>query len=267
VRPRIIELLDLTLLYLESGIIDRSAVDPRRCSRLEARYRKAGLFELLREVRGRSLASSPSGDTGLGADVNPAAQKSACRDYNALRAKAPPFEGLDAQNATLVRREEETSNSALHRLQRCLLLEEGSDRTAVQSAITLCAWSPDSRSFAAVKHPELDHREIGGSPHDSAEGIDFPDDGTFCNASNSRVARHLTDRLESARNQSDSSTKPRRCYRRLGARVASAYDYNVELGFEVLGSRHTLKIKRASVLASACPESNPCLSSFLTTAP
>jgi hypothetical protein len=267
VRPRIVELLDLALLYLESGIVNGPAIDARRCSRLEASYRKAGLFELLREVCGRSFTSSSSGDTSLGADVNPAAQKGARRDYNAFCAKAPPFEGLDAPDATLVRREKETSNGALHRLQRCLLLEEGSDRTAVQSAIALCARSPDGRPFAAIQHPELDHREIGSSPHDSTECIDFTDDGALCNASNGWIARHLTDRLESARNQSDSSTKPRRCHSRFGTRVAGAYDYNVKLGFEILGSRHTLKIKRASALASASPESNPCLSSFLTTAP
>src|ERR1700704_2950354 len=36
-RPGIIELFDLTLLDFQSGIVDGSAIDTRRCSGLEAR--------------------------------------------------------------------------------------------------------------------------------------------------------------------------------------------------------------------------------------
>jgi hypothetical protein len=266
VRPRVVKLLDLTLLTLESGKVDRSAIDAWGGSRLEARNPEAGFFELLREVRGRSLTSSSTGDTSLGSDVDPAAQEGARGDYNAFCAKAPSFQSLDATDAPFVRREKEASNSALHRLEHCLLFEERSHRAAVQATIALCAGSPDGRAFTAVQHPELDHREIGGSPHDSAERIDLADDSAFCNSANGRVARHLTDRFESARDQADPNSKTRRCHRCLGSRVAGANDYNVKLGFEVLGMRHTLKIKRASALASAFPESNPCLLSFLTTA-
>jgi hypothetical protein len=97
VRPRIIELLDLTLLDLECGIIDRPAIDARRCSGLEARYRKTSLLQLLRKVCGRGLSSSSTGDTSLDADMNPTVQESTRSDYNAFCAEPPALEGLNAE--------------------------------------------------------------------------------------------------------------------------------------------------------------------------
>ena len=71
-------------------------------SGIEARNPEAGFFELLREVRGRSLTSSSTGDTSLGSDVDPAAQEGARGDYNAFCAKAPSFQSLDAKDAPFV---------------------------------------------------------------------------------------------------------------------------------------------------------------------
>jgi len=250
VRPRIIELLDLTLLGLERGIVDRPAIDARRCSGLEARDRKTRLLQLLRKVCSRGLTSSATGDTSLDADMNPTAQESTRSDYNAFCAEASPLEGLNAEYTLFVRCKKEACNGSLHGLKVCLLFEEGSDGSAVKSAIALRARSPDSGPFAAIQHPELNHGEIGGLSHDSSQCIDLAHYRTFRNASNGRIARHLADRLERARDQADPSTKTRSSNRCLGPRMASAYDYNVEFGFEARQLRHTLKIKSTLVLPS-----------------
>ena len=131
VRPRIIELLDLAFLDLQSGVVDGSAIDAWRCPRLKARHRKTSLLELLRKVRGGRLTSSSPGNTRLGADMNPAVKESARSDYNAFCSKAPPLEGLNAEYAPFVRREKEPGDSSLHGLESCLLLEERSDCAAV----------------------------------------------------------------------------------------------------------------------------------------
>jgi hypothetical protein len=269
VRPRIVELLYLALLDLQSGIVDGSAIDAWRCSRLEASHRKTSLLELLGEVSGGSIASSPPGNPGLCTDMDTAVQESARGNYHALCAEAPSFHGLNAEYAPFVRREKEPADSALHGLKSWLFLQKRSDRAAVQSTIALRTRSPDSGSFAAVQHPKLDHREISSSPHDSSQRVDFAHDRSFGNTANSWIARHLTDRLQRTRDQSDSSAKARRRDRRLCSRVAGAYDYNVKLCFEARQLRHTLKIKRALVLVGFLSKlihasrafSRPCRSS------
>src|ERR1700686_4752018 len=188
VRPRIVELLDLTFLDLEGGIIDRATIDAWRSSSLEARHCKTGLLKLLRKVRSCGLTSSSTGDASLNADMNSAAQESTRGDYNAFCAEAPPLEGFNAEYTLFIRCEKEPRNSPLHGLKSRLLLEEGSNGSAIKSTIALCARSPDSGPFAAVQHPELDHGEISSPPHDSSQRIDFANDRAFRNTSNGRVA-------------------------------------------------------------------------------
>jgi hypothetical protein len=119
--------------------------------------------------------------------MNPTAQESAGSDHNAFRAEAPPLDGLDAEYAPFIR-EKETGDSALHSLESLVLLEERSDRAAVQSTIALRTRRPHSGALAAVQHSELNHGEISGPPHDSSKRIDFANDSAFCYTSNGRIA-------------------------------------------------------------------------------
>jgi hypothetical protein len=120
--------------------------------------------------------------------MNPTVQESARSDYNAFCGEAPPLKGLDTKYPLFIRREKESSDSALHSLESCMLLEERSDCAAVQSAIALRTRSPDSGPLAAVQHPELDHGEIGSPPHDSSQRIDFANDSALCDTSNGWIA-------------------------------------------------------------------------------
>jgi hypothetical protein len=120
--------------------------------------------------------------------MNPTVQESARSDYNAFCGEAPPLKGLDTKYPLFIRREKESSDSALHSLESCMLLEERSDCAAVQSAIALRTRSPNSGPLAAVQHPELDHGEIGSPPHDSSQRIDFANDSALCDTSNGWIA-------------------------------------------------------------------------------
>jgi hypothetical protein len=98
----------------------------------------------------------------------------------------------------------------------------------------LRARSPDGWTFASIEHPELNHGEVGSPSHDSSERIDLPDHCALGNATNCRIARHLTDGFQRARDQPDPSSKSSCCNGRFGSGVAGSDNYNVEFSFKVL---------------------------------
>ena len=202
------------------------------------------MFELLGEVGGRGLAGSSTGHASLGTDMDSPAQEGACSDHNAFCPETSALERIHAKHSSLIGREDKSGNSPLHSLQICLGFEKRSNRPAVKSAIALRTWCPNGWPLAAVQHSELDHRQIGRPRHDSAESIDFANYGSLRNAPDRRIARHLTDRFESTGDQAHSGTKARSSNRRLSSCVASSYNDNIEIGFKILRSRHTFKIKR-----------------------
>ena len=95
-------MLDLTLLSLQARKVRGAAVDARGGSCLEARDLESGAFELLGQMSRCGFSSPASGETHLGADVNPTAKEGAGRDYDAARAEASPLERLDSENTILV---------------------------------------------------------------------------------------------------------------------------------------------------------------------
>ena len=99
-----------------------------------------------------------------------------------------------------------------------MLLEQRANRATVQPAIALRARRPHRRALAAVQHPELQRREIGRAAHDSAERVDLADDGALGDAADRRIARHLADRLERARDDRDARARRARPRRPLRCR-------------------------------------------------
>lgn len=166
-------------------------------------------------------------------DVDTTSQECAGSDHDATGAEAPSLQGFNAQDTSLIRVEDESSNGTLHGLQIWVLFEEGPYRTSVEPAVALRARSPDSRTLASIEHAELNHGEIGSSSHDSAECIDLADDGSFGDASNRRIARHLPDGFEGARNQADTSSKTGSGNSCFGAGMTGANYQDVEFGFKV----------------------------------
>jgi hypothetical protein len=123
-RPRIVELLDLAFLDLQLGVIDRSSVDARRSSGLEARNGKPDFLQLLGQVGHGIFAGTPTGYSSVGTDVNAAAQKCTGGDDDAPRTESSSFESLDSDHSGLCGREQKTRDGSLNCLHLFLLLDE-----------------------------------------------------------------------------------------------------------------------------------------------
>ena len=129
VRPGIVELLDLALLYLEYRIIHGSSVYARRSAGLESSNGETRLLELFSEVSCGSFSCSTAGQMCLGANVDPTAQKRSGSDYYASRAETSPLERYDTEYTPFIRVKDESGNGPLYCLQIGLLFEKRSDRT------------------------------------------------------------------------------------------------------------------------------------------
>jgi hypothetical protein len=179
-------------------------------------------------VRRRRLAGSTAGERRRGADVDAAAEEGAGRDDHAPRGEAAPLERLDAEDAPGFPVEQQRGDRPLDRLQRLVLLEERAHRAAVQPAVALRARRPDGGALPPVEHAELQRGEVGRPPHDPAERVHLPHDRPLRDAADGRIARHLADRLERARDERDARAEPRRGDGRLRSGVSGADDEHVE---------------------------------------
>ena len=125
------------------------------------------------------------------------------------------LERFDAEHTTAARVEHAAARPCPESSAASLLLEQRSDRAPVEPAVALRARRPHRRALAAIQHAELKHGEIGRAAHDAAERIDFAHDGALGDAADRRIARHLPDRLERARDN------PTRAPSRAAATAAS----------------------------------------------
>lgn len=95
--------------------------------------------------------------------------------------------------------------------------------------VTLGAGRPDGRAPRGIQKAELDADGIRDLAHDAAEGVDFPDQVTFGDATNGRIAGHLGDEIEVECKQRCTQPHASRGGGGFAAGVASSYDYNVIL--------------------------------------
>src|SRR4051812_10165189 len=129
-------------------------------------------------------------------DVDATSQKCAGRYDNGPRTEASALERFYTDHTRVVLTKNQSCDRSLHSLQILVLLEEGSHTATVQPAIALSARCPHRWSFASIEHAELDHRQVSGFTHYSAQRIHFPDYCPLCDPTDCRIARHLTDCLE-----------------------------------------------------------------------
>src|SRR5881628_1127137 len=135
-----------------------------------------------------------------------------------------------------------------------MLLEQMANSAPIQTAIALRARSPDCWPLAAVQHPELDAREVGGSPHDPAQRIHFPNDRTLRHAADGRVTRHVPDRIERTRHDCDTGTAPRSGDGRFRSRVARPNHNDVERRFKWSSeTTHDDKLSSSDILRMLMP--------------
>jgi hypothetical protein len=112
-----------------------------------------------------------------------------------------------------------------------MMFDEGASSSTVKSSVALRTRCPYRWTLASIEHSELEHCEIGRTTHDSAKCVDLSYYSALCNTANSRIARHLPDRLKGTRNESDLCTNAggRNCG--LSSGVTSTYYQDVEIRF------------------------------------
>jgi hypothetical protein len=104
----------------------------------------------------------------------------------------------------------------------------------------LGAGRPDGGASGGVEEAELDAAGVGYFAHDAAEGVDFADEMTFGYAADGGVAGHLGDEVEVEGEEGGAEAHARGGCGGFAARVACAYDEDVERfregrGAEVFG--------------------------------
>ena len=103
------------------------------------------------------------------------------------------------------------------------------------------AGAPDGGAAGGVEEAELDAAGVGDFAHDAAEGVDFADEVAFGYAADGGVAGHLGDEVEVEGEEGGAEAHARGSGGGFAARVAGAYDEDVEgfregRGAEVIGS-------------------------------
>ncbi len=235
----------VAVLAMEAGKIRRTAVDPRRGPRLEARYCKSNIHKRLRDFK-RCRISRPAGRHAM---VEPKmdlpAEKRSRRQHNRPRLESPAIPGNQADDRPAPHHE--FGDRALRKSEPRLTLEQRAHRASIQTAVTLRPRRPDRRPLRPIEHPELDAREIGGPPHDATKRVDLAHDRALCNPADGGIARHLTDRLEILREKQGAGAGTRGECGGFRARVATPDDDDVEV-------RHAADLTAGSFSRRRCSE-------------
>ena len=104
--------------------------------------------------------------------------------------------GCDADRAIAF--EQDVVDLLLEQPQIELVLKSAPDRVR-QRMVSLRPGRPDSRSLGSVQRAKLDPGLISSERHGPVERIDLPGEMTFADASDGRVARHLSQGLYAVR--------------------------------------------------------------------
>src|SRR6185436_11082879 len=223
----------VAVLALDFAPVDGATIDARWSSCLEAFYRKSNVFNHLRHLYRWRVARAARGNLRVGAEVDFAAQESTGGDDDGARRETAAVARFHPSDPRAALVEEQICDHALTELEGRELLEQKPNGTAIQSAIGLSARSPDGGALRAIQHAELDGGAIGGAAHQTAQGVDFADDSTLCNAADGGIAGHLADRVEHRRQQESLGAETRGHRGRLSPSVATPDNDDVEVNRHV----------------------------------
>src|SRR5215203_3620025 len=107
-------------------------------------------------------------------------------------------------------------------------LEHPAHLRPVETSIRLGPRRLDSRTTRTIQKPKLNTGPIDHPAHDSAKGVDLPNDMALRDSANRGIAGHLTDQVEVYRDKRGFSSEARRCGRRLASRVTGADNQNIK---------------------------------------
>ena len=107
-------------------------------------------------------------------------------------------------------------------------LRSTSESCGVKPSIRLRPRTAYGRSFAAVQYAKLDTREVGRSPHQPIERVDFPDEMPLAEPANGGIARHRAHRAEAMGDEGRARTHAGAGSRCLAAGMSAPDDDHIE---------------------------------------
>ena len=226
-------------LLLEPGPVDRTPIEPRRRSRLQATLRQPDCAKLLAE-RDRSPFAEPASRHRLLPDEQPRLEEGPSRHDESAAAEI----ALRCSHAS----HPSASDKDLERLGDdeldLLAVQQLLDSLTIQPAVGLHPWAPHSRTLAPVEHPAVDRRSVRSAGHQAVKHVELANEVALAHPPDRGVARHLTGVLGTECQQANPRPAPRCRGRRLAPGMAGADDQNVE---------HPASLSRATVHVKLFP--------------
>ena len=109
-----------------------------------------------------------------------------------------------------------------------LIFQHAADRRLVQHPVGLGPCGAHGRAFAGIENTELDARLVRGQRHGTAQRVHFLDQVPLADATDGRVAAHLSQRLDVVAQQQRLATHAGGRQRSLSSGMAAANDDDIE---------------------------------------
>jgi hypothetical protein len=229
----------VTGLLLHTREVDSSPIEPGGRSCLQATHSETEPPHGRSKTYCRNLTRAPSSERMI-ANMHETIEKCPCSQDNSSRRKPPAVNKFNAKHPPVS--DQELYYLGLLQKQIWHLLERPPHHRAIDRPIRLRAWRLHGRTTASVEQSELNSRSIRHNSHYSAERVDFSNYMAFCNTSDSRITRHLTDKIEINRDQRRTSACTRRRVSSFTASVPRAYDDDIKILIEPKLFTHSLYI-------------------------
>ena len=184
-----------------------------------------------------------------------AGEKRPGRQHHARRVKAQPHLGDNAEHTLALK--DQVVDRLLEQGEVDGVLEHAAHVGLVQGAVGLATGRPHCRALARVQGAPLDAGMVGGVCHQPAERVDLAHQMALADATDGRVAAHLSERLDVVCQQQGTRAHTCRSKTGFGAGVAAA-DHNHVKCFRIIHGlpeaahlRHFVSIPVADCRAAA----------------
>jgi hypothetical protein len=158
--------------------------------RLQPEDRESEFPKVLSQLMGRRLVG-PSGRIAVQAYMDkPVQERPRRNDYGPARDHRP-IQGPDA--ASPAEPDDDLRDNSLIQAQSGHAFQAALHGQSVSGFVALGSWRLDGPAPAPVEQAKLDSRLISQESHQTAKGIDLPNEMSFGQAANGRIAGHLGD--------------------------------------------------------------------------
>ncbi len=209
-------------------IVDRAAVEPGRCARLEPPQFEAESLKRTADPCGRPFAGPAAGRLCL-ARVHDGLQKCAGSENHGTSA----IDGIAAHaNADHPRPltavfDQQVLDRLLPQHEVWLFLDDPLHLELIKLLVGLGPRAVHRRAFAAIEQPKLNAGGVDRAAHRPAEGIDLTNNLPLGDAADRRIAAHLCNRVAISGQQRRPRPQPRCSQRRLGPGMPGADDEKI----------------------------------------